>query len=958
MYIDAKLIQGRLWVSQRDKHGNREVASHTPPYIYYYADPSGLHKSIYGEPVKRAYYGNRRSFEQSIAEKTAQNIKLFETDYNVAFRYLEETFEDDEVPDLRASFFDIEVETIPELGWARPDKNPYGRITAVTVVNSWEENGAYTLIIPPKNHTVETLRELFKQDTGDGFGPMDEAHGYYVCENERELLDVFLALIEESDVILGWNSAQFDLPYIINRIRIVHGGEYPEQFIGETGRKDSPFAPTKEAEEALMRLNLFPCLPTMRLEERQDKFNKSIRRIEKAYYLHGRVHMDYMEMFKKFTLNTLGMLHSYGLDFVLRTQLDDSKLEYEGSLEQLFHENPRRYAAYNRQDTVGPARLDKKFKLVYLANRLAHMAGVTLDKATGSTTIIEHAIMKLAHRQKKVRENKPKTVRHEKIPGAFVVEPMGGIYELPSSIDVQSLYPSAAMMLNLSPETMVGQFQPTLTSPSWNKYFARYGGAGNDQAATKAWGHFTATLEYEEIQKQSDVELVLRLQDGTEISQTAAEWYKFIREEGFALSGNATLFSQTERGIFSGSIETWFSERIKAKAKAGQIEKKRDAEKDPVKRAQLDAEFISWDTLQMAFKIFMNSAYGASASPHFVFYDPRLGKSITLSGRLITKHMIRQTCKELTGNYDFDRNALIYGDTDSVYFRMDWYIKNQLKMDPNEVPREKIIEWSNEITKKVNSTFPQLLKDSFFCNEANSKYIRAVRDVVGIRGLFKNKKKRYAVWVIDKEGKPKDEIKIVGMETKRTNTPKYMQKFLEDLISRVLRENLDYATTYAIVDEFRETKFTKMNPWEHGRSMGVKNLDAITEAYEEYESLLDQGYVGVKKPSGSHALPAVIATNKMIELNKENRWDKIRESDSVEILYLLPNPDGFKTVALPVGATYIPEWFKQLPFDTKRNQQTILDAALENTIGGPLGWDFTPKQNASDEVFVEEDFFS
>jgi DNA polymerase elongation subunit (family B) len=417
--------------------------------------------------------------------------------------------------------------------------------------------------------------------------------------------------------------------------------------------------------------------------------------------------------------------------------------------------------------------------------------------------------------------------------------------------------------------------------------------------------------------------------------------------------------------VFAQAIDLWFEERLKAKAKASAAAKKAKAETDPVKKATYELEFAKWNTKQMAFKIFMNSAYGASASRFFIFYDPRLGKSITLSGRVITKHMVRQVCKETSGNYDFDRNVLIYGDTDSCYFRLDWYLKEKLglvvrpeDLFPKTPFMDKVVKIANDLTDKVNATFPGLLADNFFCDETNRKFILAVRDIVAIRGLFKEQKKKYALWAIMQEDKPTDEVKIVGMETKRTNTPKYMQVFLEDLITRILKENLDYDQTYAIVDEFRSTKFRAMDPWKHGSSMSVKNIGQIQQAMDEYETKTEAGHIGLKKPTSSAAVPAALNTNKLIQMHGEDRWGLIREGDSVEFLYLLPNDHGFKTIALPVGATYIPEWFKHLPFDVRRNQDKILENALENTVGEVLDWDMTAKKNNAAEVFVEKDFFA
>jgi len=116
--------------------------------------------------------------------------------------------------------------------------------------------------------------------------------------------------------------------------------------------------------------------------------------------------------------------------------------------------------------------------------------------------------------------------------------------------------------------------------------------------------------------------------------------------------------------------------------------------------------------------------------------------------------------------------------------------------------------------------------------------------------------------------------------------------------------------------------------------------------------------VGIKKPVPHYSVTASIGTNRLMEQHDENRWDYIRDGDKVEILYLKPNTLGVEKVAIKVGEHYVPDWFKELPFDNQKQEAKNFDRKVELCVGEVMDWDFSPVTDYREEVFDYEDFFA
>ena len=296
----------------------------------------------------------------------------------------------------------------------------------------------------PNEASQKILAITFKSSKSDlyrvwGYGDFSETNAlitpvrYYKCKDEVELLSKFLEFWSDPrytpDVITGWNTRFFDIPYIVNRMAKVLG-------IHEIN-KLSPW--------------------NMQLEHR-----KIVRRGSEndVYEIPGIQTLDYMELFQKFGY-TYGPQESYALNHIAYVVLGEKKLSYEeeGSLKNLYKEDHQQYIDYNMKDVELVDRLEEKMGLITLALTIAYKGGVNYQDTFGVTAIWESIIYRKLNARKVVvpvgGEEKP----YRPFAGGYVKEPQVGRHEWIVSFDLNSLYPNLIVQYNMSPETLTDNTQ-------------------------------------------------------------------------------------------------------------------------------------------------------------------------------------------------------------------------------------------------------------------------------------------------------------------------------------------------------------------------------------------------------------------------------------------------------------------------------------------------------------------
>ena len=874
-YVDALYSRDsdRIHVVER-VDGKRVYKEYPANYIYYYADPRGKFQSIYGTPVARFSTRNLKEFRKEVAMN--QGKQLYESDINPVFRCLEENYKNKDAPILHAAFFDIEVDFHKEKGYS-PTSDPFNAITAISVYLQWMEQ-LVTLVIPPKHMSMETAIEI-AADFGNTI----------VFEKEEEMLKTFLDLIEDADVLSGWNSEGYDIPYTVNRITRVLSKDDTRRFC------------------------LWNQHPKARDFERYGATSTT-------YDLIGRIHMDYMQLYRKYTYEER---HSYSLDAIAEYELGEHKTQYEGTLDQLYNQNFKKFIEYNRQDTMILHKIDSKLKLMDLANELAHANTVLIPTTMGAVAVTEQAIINEAHERGLVVPNRKHKSSEEDTAaaGAYVAFPKKGMHPWIGAVDINSLYPSAIRALNMGMETVIGQLRPIMTDKYINDIIAQ------GKSSTVAWEGLFASLEYTAVMEQNrGTEITIDWQDGDNTTHSAAEVWNMIfnSNQPWILTANGTIVTYERKGVVPGLLERWYAERKELQAK---------------KKAATDPKEIAfWDKRQLVKKILLNSLYGAILNPHCRFADKRIGQSTTLTGRSIAKHMNSFINECITGTYDYKGEAIIYSDTDSSYFTAWPAIKDEVAKGNMEWNKEICIQLYDNIADQVNESFPAFMEQAFHCPREAGELIKAGRELVASNSLFITKK-RYAVLIYDLEGNRLDvdgkpgKLKAMGLDLKRSDTPKVVQEFLYEILQKVLTGT----EREEIIERILEFKleFKDRPAWEKGTPKRVNNLTTYTKKEEAAGKANLPGHVR-----------AALNWNNLRRMNGDNYSMAVVDGMKTIVCKLKSNPLGWSSIGYPTDEQRLPQWFKELPFDDSLMESTIVDQKIDNLLS-VLNWDLASATNTA-----------
>jgi DNA polymerase elongation subunit (family B) len=244
---------------------------------------------------------------------------------------------------------------------------------------------------------------------------------------EEELLGAFLTDYEtmKPTILTGWNIDFFDVPYLYNRLKNV--------FDDRTASRLSPIGKVG--------------------------YNK----FRERYFIAGVSCLDMIKLYKNFTF---GERSSYSLDAIGKLELGEGKIQYDGTLDKLYAEDKEKFIDYNVHDVRLVKMIDDKMKLILLAKGICHKGHVPLEDVYFSSRFLDGAILTYLKRKGKiVVPNKPTrdgTYQNNddpKFDGAYVKDPIPGMYYWLVDLDATSMYPSIIMSLNISPETKLAKIE-------------------------------------------------------------------------------------------------------------------------------------------------------------------------------------------------------------------------------------------------------------------------------------------------------------------------------------------------------------------------------------------------------------------------------------------------------------------------------------------------------------------
>ena len=532
-----------------------------------------------------------------------------------------------------------------------------------------------------------TSKKIITWGCGEFENSRDDVH-YIYCQNERELLTKFQEywVQKTPDVVTGWNVKFFDMPFICRRM-----------------------------DRVLSMKHMRALSPWNSIRERE----LHVRGQKKIYYdIIGVSTLDYYDLYQKFTYTNQ---ESYRLDHIAFVELGQKKLDHSEfeNFQDFYRNNWQKFIEYNIHDVELVDMLEDKMKLIELAVTMAYDAKVNFEDVFFQVRMWDSIIYDALTQENIVIPPKTESTKDQQYAGAYVKEPIPGVYDWVVNFDLNSLYPHLIMQYNISPETLLDD---------------RVSGINVDKLLNREID--TSTLE------------------------------------GVTICPNGTLFTTEKQGFLPKLMEKIYTERTIYKKKMLKAKQEYENTKDP----QLVKDIAKFNNIQMARKIQLNSAYGAIGNEYFRYFRLENAEAITLSGQLsirwIENKMNEYLNKILKSG---DKDYVIAVDTDSIYLDLGDLVKNVFK--GGTPPDEKVVNFLDKICKVELETYIES------CYQELAEYVNAYqqkmvmkRENIANRGIW-TAKKRYILNVWDSEGvrykEPK--MKIMGLETQRSSTPAYFK---------------------------------------------------------------------------------------------------------------------------------------------------------------------------------------
>ena len=413
---------------------------------------------------------------------------------------------------------------------------------------------------------------------------------YRVFWTEQEMLTDFHKwwCSNTPDIITGWNCNLYDIPYICRRL---------ERVLGEKWQKSlSPWNKVNMREVYIQgRRNL-------------------------AYDILGVSILDYLDLYRKFTYTNQ---ESYRLEHIATVELGEGKLDHSEfeNFKDFYTEHWQKFVEYNIKDVDLVDRLEKKMKLLELAITMAYDAKVNFEDVYSQVRMWDTLIYNYLKERKICVPPRQESKKDDKYAGAYVKEPIPGLYDWVVSFDLNSLYPHLIMEYNISPETLV----PT-----------RYPSISVDKILNG------------EIDIDSD----------------------------YCVAANGAQYRKDIQGFLPEMMQKIYDERTIYKKKM--LIAKSEYEKTGDK--ELQADISAFNNIQMARKIQLNSAYGAIGNQYFRYFNIANAEAITLSGQLSIRwieNKMNSYINKILKTKEVD--YVIASDTDSIYLNLGSLVETVFK---------------------------------------------------------------------------------------------------------------------------------------------------------------------------------------------------------------------------------------------------------------------------------------
>ena len=373
------------------------------PTLYVLSNEQTEYKTLQGQnlkPIRLNSIADARRFKKEVE---TQNSPIFGLD-RFHYQYIGQEYPG-RIDWSREyiKIFTLDIETTCEDGF--PDvENPTEELLCITIKN-------------------QSNKQIITWGVGDFYHNRDDVT-YVKCKTENELLMQFMVFWTKNypDVITGWNTKFFDLPYLMNRIRHLHG------------------------DKVINKLSPWKLIQREEIEVRGKP--------QTIYDLYGIVMLDYLDLYRQYIPQRP---ESYKLDHIGEIELGENKNEnpYE-TFKEFYEKDFQKFVDYNIQDVEIVDKLEDKLRLIDLALTIAYESKVNYDDIFSQVRLWDTLIANHLMTKKICVPPREDQVKETKYVGAYVKEPRVGLYKWVVSFDINSLYPHIIIQYNISPEKIIG----------------------------------------------------------------------------------------------------------------------------------------------------------------------------------------------------------------------------------------------------------------------------------------------------------------------------------------------------------------------------------------------------------------------------------------------------------------------------------------------------------------------
>jgi DNA polymerase elongation subunit (family B) len=694
------------------------------PVLFAQCNKKTEYKTLEGSYAHKLEFNSVKDARQFIDEyKQVENFKIYGND-RFLYQYISTEFPEEriEYDTTQLKVYTIDIETTSENGFPNVG-----------------ETAEEILCLTIKDFTS---KKLIVWGTREYQHSRDDVE-YRVFWKEEDMLKDFLAWWAQNtpDILTGWNVKLFDVPYICRRVERILSSKYMKSL--------SPWNKVYEKEVEIKGRNQF------------------------VYDIIGVSVLDYLDLYQKFTYTNQ---ESYRLDHIASVELGQKKLDHSEfeTFKDFYTQDWQKFVTYNIHDVELVDRLEDKMKLIDLAVNLAYDAKVNFEDVYYQVRMWDSIIYNYLTPKGIVVPPNERNDKDAKYAGAYVKEPVPGLYEWVVSFDLNSLYPHLIMQYNISPETLLPTRHPSAT-----------------------------------VDRVLEQEITI---DGE-----------------YCVCANGAQYRKDVRGFLPELMEKIYNERKIYKKKM--LQAKQENEKNP--SPQLVKDISKFNNIQMARKIQLNSAYGAIGNQYFRYYKLANAEAITLSGQVSIRwieNKMNAYLNNLLKTEDVD--YVIASDTDSIYLNLGPLVT---KFFSNRIgDKAAIVSILNKVCQEKLEPFIECsYKELADYVSAYDQKMIMKRENIADKGIW-TAKKRYILNVWDSEGvryaEPK--LKMMGIEAVKSSTPAPCRNKIKEALNIIMTQTEEDVIRF--IDKFKE-EFFSMPPEDIAFPRSVNGLTKWSDPVTLYK---------------------------------------------------------------------------------------------------------------------------